>query len=142
MKQTRLFYDGPIYFIVSDYESPYVKVLESYNVSVVRYEDVLHKEFNQVVEVCYNKFSIVENLVGREKLFIYSFERFFILYKLMEQKGIKNVFFMELDNLIYDSPSNWLESFSKMDMAYMYDNENRYASGVSYMRTTKLLKSY
>ena len=142
VKQTRLFYDGPIYFIVSDYESPYVKVLESYNVSVVRYEDVLHKEFNQVVEVCYNKFSIVENLVGREKLFIYSFERFFILYKLMEQKGIKNVFFMELDNLIYDSPSNWLESFSKMDMAYMYDNENRYASGVSYMRTTKLLKSF
>ena len=140
--QTRLFHDGPIYFIISDYNSPYVKVLERYNVTIIRYDDVIDETFNSIVQKVSHKFCIANLLKGREKIFIYSFERFFVLYNLMKQRSIENVFFMELDNLIYDTPSKWLESFSKKDIAFMFDNHDRYASGISYMKHSNALKHF
>jgi len=140
--QTRLFFDGPIYFIISDYHSPLIKKLEDYNVTIVRYETLTHKMFNYAVKKVYNKFCILKNLNGREKLFIYSFERFFVLLNLMKQRDLKNVFFMELDNLIYQDPSPWLEQLSKSEMAFMFDNEDRFASGVCYIKNTELLETF
>jgi hypothetical protein len=52
--QTRLFYDGPIYFIISDYESPYVKKLLEYKVSIVRYDDVRHARFEECIKENYD----------------------------------------------------------------------------------------
>ncbi len=140
--QTRLFHQGPIYFIISDYESPYVKILEQYNVIVIRYDSVIDEEFNTIVQKMYHRFCIVHGLTGREKLFIYSFERFFVLYNLMKQRRIEHVFFMELDNLVYENPHIWLESFSKSDMAYMFDNHGRFASGICYIKNTNILKTF
>jgi hypothetical protein len=140
--QTRLFYDGPIYFIISDYESPYVKILESYNVTIVKYDEVICREFNEVLEKTYSKFCIVDKLVGREKLFIYSFERFFVLYMLMHQRNIQDIFFMELDNLIYDSPSKWLEQFSRKEMAIMFDRYDGLSSGVCYIKNLDISEIY
>jgi hypothetical protein len=140
--QTRLFYDGPIYFIISDYESPYVKILESYNVTIVKYDEVICREFNEVLEKTYSKFCIVDKLVGREKLFIYSFERFFVLYMLMHQRNIQDIFFMELDNLIYDSPLKWLEQFSRKEMAIMFDRYDGLSSGVCYIKNLDILKCF
>jgi hypothetical protein len=41
VNQTRLFFDGPLYFIVSDLSSAYVPVLQDrYNVTIVPYESV------------------------------------------------------------------------------------------------------
>jgi hypothetical protein len=48
--QTRLFFDGPIYFIVSDYHSPLIKKLEDYNVTIVRYDTLTHKMFNYLIQ--------------------------------------------------------------------------------------------
>jgi hypothetical protein len=140
--QSRIFHKGPIYFIVSDYDSPYIKKLEEYNVTIIRYDTVIHEEFNNVVQNAYHKFCIVNRLTGREKIFIYSFERFFVLYNLMNKYGIKDVFFMELDNLIYDVPSKWLDSFSKKGFAFMFDNHDRYASGVSYIKNSDSLELF
>ena len=90
--QARLFYDGIIYFIISDCNSQYIPVLQKYNVIIVPYEDVISTEFNETINTCYNKFEIVHNLHGREKLFVYSFERFFSLHKLMDKYNVSNVF--------------------------------------------------
>jgi hypothetical protein len=137
--QTRLFYDGPIYFIISDYESPYVKKLLEYNVSIVRYDDVRHNDFETCIKNNYHKFTILSELKGREKLFIYAFERFFVLYHLMIGYNVCNVLFLELDNLIYDDPNNWLQAFLEKEIAYMYDQELRCASGICFIKNPTIL---
>jgi len=146
VKQTRLFYTGPIYFIISDYSSPLLDILESvYNVTIISYNSVVDNEFNSIVKSEYNRFVVLESLKGREKLFIYAFERFIVLHILMKQKNLTNIFFMELDNLIYDNPEKWLPNFVKSDIAYMYDNHSRFASGICYIKDTaicKLLRDY
>ena len=60
----------------------------------------------------------------------------------MKQYDIKNVFFMELDNLIYDVPSKWLDSFSKKDFAFMFDNHNRCSSGICYIKNMYSLELF
>jgi hypothetical protein len=141
--QTRLFYDGPIYFIVSDYESPLVETLKTkYNVHIIRYDTVIDSEFRALVDRTYSKFPISLGLKGREHLFIYSFERFFVLNQLMKQQALTNVLFMELDNLIYDDPHKWLKGFLTHDMSYMFDNVNRGASGIAFLRSTTLLAEF
>ena len=140
--QTRLFYDGPIYFILNDYQSIFIPILKQYNVIIINYDTVLDNDFNNLVEKSKNRFCIVPNLTGRERLFIHSFERFYILHNLMKQNSLRDVFFMELDNLIYDDPINWLKTFAKKDMAYMFDNYDRSSSGIAYIKNTDILKEF
>ncbi len=143
IKQLRYFYNGPTYFIVSDYESPYIsELINKYNVEVVRYDKVVDNQFNLMVQEAYRKFCIVHSLKGREKLFIHAFERFYILHNLMLQQTLQNVFFVELDNLLYNNPENWLESFSKKDMAYMFDNYRRASSGICYIKHAEILSEF
>ena len=138
--QARLFYDGPIYFIVSDYESPLVETLRTkYSVTIVRYDSVVDEDFNKLVARKQNKFEIIPNLKGRERLFIYCFERFYLLHNLMKQQNLQNVLFAELDNLLYNDPREWLDGFLTHDMSYMFDNVNRGASGIAFFRSTTLL---
>jgi len=141
--QARLFYKGIIYFIISDIHSPYAAELKSkYNVTIIDYNEVVDVTFNQYVTQYINKFCIVHRLKGREKLFIYSFERFFLLYHLMNQYQLSNVFFLELDNLIYDDPTVWENSFALHEMAYMYDNHDRGASGICFIRNKEILLKF
>jgi hypothetical protein len=141
--QLRLFYDGPVYFIVSDLESPYCSTLkEKYNVEIVPYESVKDNDFISLSILRKDRLHIVDTLKGREKLFIYAFERFFLLKNLMHQRNIQNVLFLELDNLIYDNPEKWLSSFSEKDMAFMFDNIGRYSSGISFIKTYNVLNLF
>lgn len=133
VKQTRLFYNGPIYFIISDYESPYIKKLLSYDVTIIHYKDVRDYDFEKCVQNNIRKFNIVHELKDREKIFIYSFERFFVLYQLALSYNLSNILFLELDNLIYDDPRNWLPHFD--NISYMYDADYRCASGICFMKT-------
>ena len=138
--QARLFYDGEIYFIISDYTSEYVQLLkEKYNVNIINYDDTISTEFNDTINKYNNKFEIVPSLKGREKLFIYAFERFFSLYNLMDKQNISNVFFVELDNLLYDDPRKWEEQFSTKDCAFMFDHYERCASGIFYVKNKEVL---
>jgi hypothetical protein len=49
---------------------------------------------------------------------------------------------MELDNLIYDDPRKWLDSFSKKDFAFMIDDFDRGASGIAYIKNTDILSNF
>jgi len=135
--QTRLFYDGPIYFIISDHTSQYIPILQKYNVTMIRYEDVISIEFNETIHANNNKFEILTGLTGREKLFIYGFERFFSLQKLMDTYNLSNVLFLELDNLLYDDPKKWETSFK--DISFMFDHYDRCASGIFYVKNKDTL---
>lgn len=141
--QTRLFFDGDIYFIVSDMTSKYISILkEKYNVKIINYENVKHEEFGKLMILKKKKFPYCSWVPGREWLFVYSFERFYVLSELMKQMNLNDVFFMELDNMIYDNPRRWLESFSKSEMAYMFDNYNRCSSGICYIKNTVILDKF
>jgi hypothetical protein len=141
--QTRLFFKGPIYFIISEMASPFVSILQNkYNVTVIPYDTVIDHDFNACIIQYFSKFTILEGLKGREKLFIYAFERFFVLHKLMSQKQLSNVFFMELDNLIYDDPQKWEERFCDYEMSIMFDHYDRCSSGVCYIKTLDILSRF
>lgn len=138
--QLRLFYDGPVYFIISDHESDIAKTLEhEYKVTLIKYESVKSTDFTKTVEECYKRFIICHDLRGREYLFICAFERFFLLYNLMNSKKITDVFFVELDNLIYDDPRKWTHAFQSKSAAWMFDNTGRCSSGVCYFKHTDIL---
>ena len=141
--QLRLFYNGAVYFIISDYESLYIDTLRNkYDVTIVKYDDTIHTEFNECIKEYRTKFAYLEGLKGRENLFIYGFERFFVLYNLMIQQNLSNVFFLELDNLLYDDPLKWEQSFSQKDMAFMFDNYERCASGICFIKTPNVLQQF
>ena len=143
IRQTRLFYKGDIYFIVSDLMSSHISTLQSvYHVTIVPYEPLIDEEFNQCVQQYVHKFTIVEGAKGRERLFIYAFERFVVLRQLMVQQHLANVFFMELDNLIYDDPVKWEESFCRSEMAFMFDNYDRCASGICFIKNVEILSEF
>jgi hypothetical protein len=141
--QTRLFFSGPIYFITSEPDCETAKLLHTkYSVHIVSYDDVIHVAFNSLVASHSHRFCIMEALKDREKIFIYSFERFFILRNLMEKYNLQDVFFMEVDNLIYDTPEIWLPNFSRKEMGYMFDNTNRGASGICYIKNISVLDKF
>jgi len=138
--QLRLFYDGPAYFILNDYNNPIVKKMQDmYNIHIIRYDDVVDTSFNAMIHTLSHKFMIMHRLQGREKLFIYSFERFYVLYNLMKKYSLTNVLFLELDNLIYDEPHNWIKALEQVDMAYVFDNYDRASAGISYIRHADIL---
>jgi hypothetical protein len=133
--QLRLFYDGIVIFIINDYSSPFVSILQDkYQVTIVKYTEVECEEFDSVINKVGNKIQKIPGLTGREDLFLCSFERFFLLKNLMLKFNLENIFFMELDNLVYDNPENWETIFSKKDMSFMYDAPERCSSGISYFK--------
>jgi hypothetical protein len=141
--QTRLFFDGPLYFIVSDLSSAYVPILEdTYRVTIVPYESVKDEGFQAMIEENIDKFPDISGLGTRSKLMIYGFERFFVLNQLMKQKGLRDVFFMELDNLIYNDPVQWLSGFRQAEMAYMFDDGGRASAGIAYIKDTTILEHF
>ena len=135
--QIRLYYNDDIYLIIDDYDSQYLPVLLKYDVKIVRYDSLLDSinNFVTVVNRNINKFVIVNGLKDRELLFIRSFERFFLIHSLMKKYNLSDCFFMEIDNLIYDSPLNWVNEFKKKELGYMFNNTDNYSSGIMYIKT-------
>ena len=95
--QTRLFFDGPIYFIVSDMQSEYVDTLKNkYNVTIINYSDVIDNTFIELVCTSVLRTAQVPRLGDRSGLFIHSFERFYVLHNLMVKNNLENIFFILL----------------------------------------------
>ena len=117
--QIRLFYNGDIYLILDDISSFYLIELQKYDIKTIEYSKVISNHFIESYQRNQNKFVVLPSLVGREFLFIRSFERFFLLQNAMKQFDLSDVLFMELDNLIYDDPHNWLAEFSKNELCYI-----------------------
>jgi hypothetical protein len=140
--QTRLFFSGPIDFIISDLTSPCIPILRKYDVTIVPYETVRHKGFEDCIAQYESKFSYLEGLKGRERLFVYAFERFFVLYQWVIQQNLEDILFLELDNLIYNDPHEWEESFCAKEMAFMFDNYDRCASGICFIQNADVLLQF
>lgn len=139
IQQIRLFSKSQIYLILDDLSSPYLKQLEIYDIILIDYNTVKSQEFLNLFETYKEQFSICTDLGERRFLFMRSVERFFLLFNLMQQRSLTDVFFMEIDNTIYDDPMNWLEEFSKKEVCFMYDNEERFSCGLFYTKTAASL---
>jgi hypothetical protein len=142
VKQMRIFFTGEIYFIINDMQSPYVSELTNMNVSIIDFKDVEDVELTKIIKETYDKFCYAHKLVGREELFIRSFERFFLLKNLMLKNNLTDIFFVELDNLIYEDPTKWLTSFQEKEMAYMFDNYDMCSSGIAYIKNVDILNKF
>ncbi len=140
--QIRCFYQDSVYLITNDLASSYLNDIVKYSVNVIDYNDVLSQEFNDIITKTYNRFCIIPGLVGREELFIRSFERFFVLQNLMKIKDLTDCLYLEVDNLIYDDPYKWLPEFQKYEMCYMFDHYQRCSGGLSYIRTADSLTGF
>jgi hypothetical protein len=140
--QVRIYFDGDVHLIIDDVESVYVEQLKKYNVIIENARELENEEFNQLVGEVYHKFYICEQLKGREKLFILSFGRFFLLNNLMNKKGLTDGLFIELDNLLYDDPKKWLPSFSTHDLCFMYHNHTACSSGIMYVKNKDSLRGF
>ena len=133
--QIRLFYDGDIVLILDDLQSPFLPVLTGkYNTTIVTYEEVFSQDFVDCFNQNNNKFVVCNWLQDRRLLFIRCFERFFLLGNAMKKRNLTDCFFMELDNLIYDDPRVWLSELKKWNMCFMFDDYDRAASGVMYIK--------
>jgi len=141
--QIRLFFSGDVYLIINDLESPYIDVMKQldFKVIVVDYAYVRSLVFDDLVSRKRENLFYIEDLKGREELILRSFERFFLLQNLMmgghwnDGGNLKDCLFLELDNLIYDDPNKWVDIFSKNELCYMFDNINRFSSGIMYVKS-------
>jgi hypothetical protein len=140
--QIRCYYNEEIYLITNDLNSVYLTKIEKYNINIIDYNNVICNIFIQTFNNNKQKFCYVENLIGHEELFMRAFERFFILQNLLKQLNKNDCLFLELDNLIYDDPHNWIDNFSKNELCYMYDNENRFSSGLMYIKNAEALEGF
>lgn len=132
--QARLFYDGQIILILDDMASPHLPSLRTMNVDFVPYSSVMDSSILDVFAKASGKIMYLPDLKGREALFYRSFERFFLVATLMRQRGLTDVFHLEVDNLLYTDPREWLPHLRKRSLAYMYDNDGRFSAGLFYCR--------
>ena len=137
--QIRLFYTSDIYLIIDDLQSQYLQILQQYNVKFVIYESVKSYIFLSFYEQYKNSMPHIRELGDRSLLFMRCIERFFLLYNLMDKLSLTNVLFMEIDNLIYDDPTKWLDQFTQYKTAFMFDNDKRYSSGIFFVNNTQSL---
>lgn len=138
--QIRLYFTGSIYLIIDDIKSIYLAKLE--NVIIINYNDVRSQEFINTIKSNYNKFYICHKLKDRKQLFIRSFERFFLVSNLMKRDNLSDCLFLELDNLIYRNPNDWLEEFSKYELCYLFDNYDRCSAGLMYIKSPTSLDGF
>lgn len=135
--QIRIYSNVKIYIIIDDHDSEIVNKIKEYdNVEIVDYDNMT--DYCNNLKKFKPKIRDVPNLKGREKLFYRSFERFYLLYCLMIKKEEKNVLFMEIDNLLYDDPNNWIKYIDK-DIAFLMDNVKRVSTGICYVKTKEIL---
>lgn len=135
--QIRIYSNVKIYVIINDYDSEIVNKMKEYNdIEILKYENMT--DYCTKLQEHKSKFVIIDGLKERKNLFYTSFERFYLLYCLMVKKDEKNVLFMEIDNLLYDDPNNWIKYIDK-DIAFMMDNIKRASTGICYIKTKEIL---
>ena len=132
--QISLYYKGPIYLILDDYNSIYLDQIKKYNVILIKYQFI--NELTNYIP----KFVVVDALNDRKFLFFRAFERMFLVNKLLNDRDLTDNIFMEIDNLIYENPENWIEEFSKKEIAFMINENEICSSGIMYIKNKTSMK--
>jgi len=135
VKQLRLFFKDSIYIIYDDVSNEIREVLNNYNVIWVEYMYVKSMRFDLISES--KKFMYIENLQDREELFLRSYERFYLLDELIRLYNLKNVWFMEIDVLMYVNPNIFLPILELKPYCFMNHDDNRCNTSIFYVRDNK-----
>ena len=94
-----------------------------------------------------HKFLIMD-IKDRELLFVRSFERFYLVRNLIKKLNLVNVFFLELDNLIYTDTDYLLNMFitNNVPMSLMWSNSEHISTGICFIKIlnsiNKMIKHY
>ena len=136
--QTRLFFSGKIYLILDDINSNLINKLKIYNIEFINYNTVLDIEILKYEQ----RFSIINSLNDRSKLFFRAVERFFLVKNLIKKLNLTNILFIELDNLIYDDPNKWLNILNNYNMAIMYSGYGHICTGVCYIKNIEAINEF
>jgi hypothetical protein len=102
-------------------------MIKEFNVKVVYVEDLemtsYHKEFSQ-------RYGNMAN----GGLWKYSMERFFVIEEVMKKYKLRNIFHLEVDNLIYFKSDELLEKCKKINKILIpSDSERRYIAGMCFI---------
>jgi hypothetical protein len=131
IKQLRLFFKGPVYLIFSDIDKSLYEILNGFNVIFINYDEVHSERFEQISNA--RQFSIVDSLNDRKELFKRSYERIYLLEKLMINRNLTNIWFMEIDILMYVNPNLFLKTLRE-SCAYSYHKQNHCSSAILYVK--------
>lgn len=137
IKQLRLFFDGKIYVIYDNINDTIRHDLESFGVNFVHYDTVKSDRFAERNRK--QGFEYVPRLGDRALLFMRSYERFYLLHNLMLMYDLTNVWFMELDIMMYINPVEILSMLEGCNVAYAHHRPKSSNSGIFFVRTAKHL---
>jgi hypothetical protein len=131
--QIRTWSNIPIYFI-TDKVNQCKLLLEDYdNINYVNYDDILDQNI-KVLETIKSVFMTCDFLGDRKHLFYYSFLRLYLLENFMRKYNFKDVFHLEIDNLIYEDPLTFESQFKSKGITYIYEDDKRASAGIFFAR--------
>jgi hypothetical protein len=136
VKQIRLWNPtSNVYLCINNNEQnkPFLELIKEFNVDVVYVEDLQMTEDHKTFIQRYTNMSI-------NGLWRYSMERFFILEETMKKYNLRNVFHLEIDNLIYFKVDELLEKCKSIDKILITsDSERRYIAGTCFVNNPDTL---
>ena len=130
--QLRLFFKDSIYIIYNDINDDIKNKLNEYNVIFIEYQTVISERFNKCK--INKKFNYINGLTGREELFTRSYERFYLLEELMKNLNLKNIWFMELDIVMYADPNIFLKTLQYYPHCYCYHDASLCSGAIFYVK--------
>lgn len=140
IRHTRMYHTGKIVVVVDDLESEYLKEISIYNIEVLPYTYFMDERFANLVNENLSRFCIVDKLGERKLLFIRSFERFYILKKVMEYFRYTEVLFLELDMLIYFNPEDYRDYFNQKEIAFTFTDKKYICTAICYVKSIEILE--
>jgi hypothetical protein len=132
IKQLRLFFNGSIYLIYDTIDLELKNKLESLNIIFIHYDIVKSDRFDYISK--YKDFCVVDRLEDRRELFKKSYERIYLLENLMLKYNLENVWFMEIDILMYTNPNIFLNELKTKPYAYFYHDKDHCCSAILYVK--------
>jgi hypothetical protein len=138
IQQLRLFFDGPIYLIHSTIEPSIKNDLDKFSLIYIDYKEVESERFN--IKSRNTSFCVVDRLNDRRELFKRSYERIYLLDTLMLKKNLTNVWFMEIDILMYCNPTIFRGALHDVPYAYCYADNDHCSSAILYVKNVNTLQ--
>ncbi len=135
ISQLRLFYKGPIYIIYSDITELQKQSLLEKTVTLIEYSQVRSERFDYISQ--FKSFCVVDRLNDRKELFKKSYERLYLLEKLMDDYSLRNVWFMEIDVMMYVDPTLFLETLLETPYTYCYHDKDHCNTSIIFIRDSQ-----
>lgn len=141
IQQIRTWSSCPIY-IISDDANKLTDLKSTYlNIVPVNSNELNDSNIDELNKKKY-RFHIHDGLELRRELFYLSCLRTFLVENFMKKYNIKNVFHLELDNLIYFNPDDYSNLCSSNRLCIMLEKQNRGSMGICFIRDWNSIRHY